>query len=439
MSGHGEVVSLKIVTKSIAAVILVLSAFLIVESGLTIPLQRNSLFGLGFLVITGIALGRLCSLIGLPSLTGYLAAGVLSGGSVLNIVDHHQVDQLKLVNSLALALIALHAGSEFTVGMLKKNFKTLLWSTFFHILIIGVGLTTVLYFARDYFPFLEGLQSTMVIAIAALYATIAISKSPAAVVAILGETKIKNILSEHALGIVVLLDVLVLVVFSIAITFATSVLDPTKTFSMVILVPLVEEIIASIAAGTFFGLMIILYLWLVSTQAMLFVVAVSYGVTALCAYLHYDTLLVFVVAGFIVTNFSRQSEKMVITIESLSSVIMILFFATAGASLHLDEIIKIWPVVVGLFLARIVLTWVAEFGAHRVAKSNSSLQRYGFTPFISQAGLSIGLAVLVSEKLPQTGPAIASLAIAVVTLNEIFGPVIFKWGLIQVDRFKNDQ
>ncbi len=436
MSGPVETISWRIVFKSLTAVALVLVSYLSIDHFFELPLQRNALFGLGFLVLGGIAMGRLCQMVGLPSLTGYLAAGILSGSSVLSIVEDQQVEQLRLVNSLALALIALHAGSEFTMSMLKNNFKSLFYATWTHIFIIGFGVTGAMVLLRDFFPEFQGLELGTVIVLSAVFATIAISKSPAAVVAILGETKIKNKLSEHALGIVVVLDVLVLVLFSIVITLATSVLNPDKEFSISILTPLVGEIIASIAAGTFFGLFIIFYLWLIKRETMLFIVVISYGVTAMCSYLHYDTLLVFVVAGFVVTNFSKQSEKLISTIESLSSVIMILFFATAGASLHLKEIVAIWPIVVMLFLVRVFMTWLSENRAHHWAKSPDSLKKYGFTPFISQAGLSIGLAIIVYDKIPLIGPQIASLAIAVVTLNEIFGPIIFKWGLTQVEKLK---
>ncbi len=434
MSGHSEDVTWKIVFKSLLAVALVLFSYLLMDQFFGFPMERNSLFGLGFLVLGGIAMGRLCQRVGLPSLTGYLAAGVLSGSSVLSIVGDQQVEQLRLVNSLALALIALHAGSEFTIQMLKNNFKSLFYATWSHILIIGPGITITMVLMRDFFPEFKSLDLSAVIVLSAIFATIAISKSPAAVVAILGETKIKNKLSEHALGIVVVLDVLVLVLFSIVVTLATSVLNPDHEFSFSILSPLLGEIIASVAAGTFFGLFIILYLWLIQREPMLFIVVISYGVTALCSYLHYDTLLVFVVAGFVVTNFSGQSKKLILTIESLSSVIMILFFATAGASLHLKEIMAIWPIVVSLFLMRVFLTWGSEKVAHQLADSPVALKKYGFTPFISQAGLSIGLAVIVYDKIPEVGPQIATLAIAVVTLNEIFGPIIFKWGLTQVEK-----
>lgn len=436
MSGHGETPTFKDVMKSILAVVIVLGAFWLIESYTPREIQRNSLLGLGFLILGGLVAGRLCQLVGLPSLTGYLGAGLIFGPSGLTIVDDAQVGQLRLVNGLALALIAMHAGCEFTKEMLHKNFRSLLHATWAHIFIIGTGVTVAMVLLHKHVVFLKDLSTGPMIAVAALFAAVAVSKSPAVVVAVLGETRIKNILSEHALGIVVILDVVVLILFSLVFSVAKSMLEPNSVLSFDSLVPLVGEIIASIAAGTFFGLFIIAYLRFLNRERAIFVVAISYGVTALCSYLHYDTLLVFVVAGFVVTNFSKQTEKMIETIESLSSVVMIVFFATAGASLHMKDLMELWQIALLIFGLRAVLTYFSEALAHRVARSDIALKKYGFTAFISQAGLSIGLSMVIYEGIPEYGPQIATLLISVVTLNEIFGPIIFKWGLNQVEKSK---
>lgn len=437
MSGHGEAVDPRKALKSLAAVLIVLAGFWIVGHYLGHDISDNSLFGLGFLILAGIAAGQLCGLVGLPSLTGYLIAGFLSGPSLMNIVSDEQVTELRLVNGLALALIALHAGSEFTKEMLQKNFKSLFHSTWCNIVIIALGTIALMMVAQPYVDFLKDLDRMSMVSIAAVFSVFAISKSPAAVVAILGETKIKNKLSDHAIGIVVILDVVVLVLFALVLAVARTNLEAGASFSLSELGDLLGEIWASIAAGTFFGLLIIFYLWLIDKERLLFVVAISYGVTALCSYLHYDTLLVFVVAGFMVTNFSKQSKKLISTIESLSSVVMIAFFATTGASLHLDDLLKLWPIALAVFSLRFALTWAAEGTAHKLAKSDLELKKYGFTPFISQAGLAIGIAMIIYEKVPGVGPQLATLAISVVTLNEIVGPIFFKWGLNQVEKMKS--
>lgn len=333
----------------------------------------------------------------------------------------------------------MQAGSEFTMDMLKKNLRGLIHATWAHVLFIGVGMTMIFLLLRSHIEFLQDFNWTETTAIGLLFAVVAISKSPGAVVAILSETKLKNRLSEHALGMVVILDVLVLVIFALAMAFTKSTLSSHSEFSLSSLGPLISEILASVAAGTFFGLLIAAYFKFVRSNPILFIVAISYGVTALCSYLHYDTLLVFVIAGFVVTNLSKQSERMVYTIESLSSIVMIAFFATAGASLHLQDLMGVWKLVMILFLGRVILTWISEKTAHHLAESPLDLKKYGFTPFVSQAGLSIGLSMIIYENVPEVGPHIATLAISVIALNEVFGPILFKWGLKKSEAFKETE
>lgn len=424
-------------SKSLLALAAIVGAKLALSYFSDYPFHDNGLFGLGFLVVAGIAGGRLANLLGLPRLTGYLITGLLAGPSLFHIISESQVEQLRLVNGLALALIALHAGSEFTVDMLKKNLASLFWCSIVHTLVIATGIGFIFYSLISFLG-LPHLATPTAVALALLYGTLAVSKSPAVVVAVLSEVKAKGALTDHALGMVVVLDIVVLVLFSVVLTLARSTTDPNLEFSLASLAPLGREVLISIAAGTFFGLFMTAYFWLINRERLLFIVATAYGVTALCSYLHYDTLLVFVVAGFVVTNFSKQTDKMIHSIESLSSITMIVFFATAGASLHLQDLLTIWPAVFVLAISRAGLTWISEWLGHTIAKSPPQVKKYGYTAFVPQAGLTIGLAMIVYDKLPSYGPQIATLAISVVTFNEIVGPVLFKWGLSRANEIPSE-
>lgn len=389
----------------------------------------NPLYGLGLLLIAGLLGGQIAMLLRLPQLTGFLAAGLICGPSITGLIPEAQVQNFKMVNQLALALIAMQAGCEFTQDMLKSNLRALLWGTLFHILVITSVVTGALFVLRSQIALFDGLSNMQIFWVSLLFGSIAVSKSPAAVVAVLGETKAKGPLSEYALGMVVVLDVVVLILFSAFIMFTKSSFSPVAIISASSIVHLFQEIGVSVAAGAFFGLLIILYLSLIDRHKILFLVAISYGVSAMCDYLHYDTMLVFVVAGVTVTQLSSQSHKMIEAIEELSSITMIVFFATAGASLHLHELSLVWKAVMILFIVRFVATYMSEIVSTWKAKKDKKFFVYGATPFVSQAGLTIGLATVVSQQIPNVGEALATLAIALVTLNEIFGPILFKFGL----------
>jgi hypothetical protein len=77
----------------------------------------------GFLLLSGMLMSELFEIVKLPHLTGYIAAGVLAGPHVLHFIEHDAVRSLELVNTLALALIALAGGLELRVADVRAVAK----------------------------------------------------------------------------------------------------------------------------------------------------------------------------------------------------------------------------------------------------------------------------------------------------------------------------
>ena len=393
-----------------------------------VAVHGGPVFSLGFLVIAGAVFGKLASAARLPKLTGFLVAGILAGPQGFAILNVDDVKALSLINALALALIALQAGAELTLGTLQRTGRSVMWSSLSQTSLI-VPVMALLFFALSgSMRFLDGLDTASVVAVAVIWGVLALTRSPAVTLAILSETRARGPLAEHALGVVVLLDVLVLPLFAAAMAVARGQISG-QAFEVEIFAQLAQELFASVCAGTAFGLLVALLLRVITRERVLMVVVVGYGITALSAYLRYDTLLVFVVAGFVVMNLTRFGPDLVKTSEQTSAGVMIVFFATAGAKVDLVALQQLWPIALAFFFARAVMTIIACRVGHRLANDVPVVTRLGFTPFISQAGVTIGLATIVADVLPDVGKALATLVIAVVGLNELAGPVIFTLGL----------
>lgn len=439
MSG-GTRPSLAKLAQGIAALVLVVGAVVALRGLDTIDggaVRGGPVFSLGFLVIAGAVFGNVAAAMRLPKLTGYLLAGVLSGPQGFGILSTDDVKSLSLINALALALIALQAGAELTIGTLKRTWRSVMWSSLSQAALV-IPVMALLFFALSRFmPFLGGLNTGTVVAVSIIWGVLSLTRSPAVTLAILGETKAKGPLAEHALGVVVLLDVMVLPLFAAAMAIGRGQISG-QAFEFTVLIHLAEELFASVCAGTAFGLLVALLLRVITRERVLMVVVVSYGVTALSAYLRYDTLLVFVMAGFVVMNLTRFGRDLVHTSETTSAGVMIVFFATAGAKLDLQALQQLWPIALAFFVARALITVVACRVGHHLANDPPVVRRLGFTPFISQAGVTIGLASIVADALPGIGKAVATLVIAVVGFNELAGPVIFTLGLKKAGELPND-
>jgi hypothetical protein len=57
------------------------------------------------------------------------------------------------------------------------------------------------------------------------------------------------------------------------------------------------------------------------------------------------------------------------------------------------------------------------------------VRNWGWSGLVSQAGLTIGLSLVIAREFPAFGADFRSLAIAMVALNEMLGPVLFKLAL----------
>jgi Kef-type K+ transport system membrane component KefB len=177
------------------------------------------------------------------------------------------------------------------------------------------------------------------------------------------------------------------------------------------------------------GLLLGLYLRLVRGHLLLVLLAMGFGLTEGLRYLHFDPLLTFLIAGFVVTNLTGQGEKLLESVEHTGSVIFVVFFATAGAHLDIPLLKELWPVALALAGARAVLSIGAHYLGARVARDEAMVRRWGWGGLISQAGLTLGLSVVIEKSFPSFGPAFRSLVIATVAINEVIGPILFKLSL----------
>jgi Kef-type K+ transport system membrane component KefB len=116
-------------------------------------------------------------------------------------------------------------------------------------------------------------------------------------------------------------------------------------------------------------------------------------------------------------------------VERAGEVVYVVFFATAGAHLDLPLLASLWPAALVLAGSRGALVWAAQRLSSRLAADPPAIRTWGFAGLISQAGLALGIAAKVSTEFPALGRAFGALAIAVVAVNELIGPILFKVAL----------
>ncbi len=264
------------------------------------------------------------------------------------MVDHHTVDELSPVNTLALSLIALAGGAELRVDTLRSVARGLAWATLIQSTTVLLCVAGVFVAIAGYLPFTHGMAFKPLLGVALLWGVLAVSRSPSACMGILSQTRAKGPVATFSLAFIMLSDVVVVILLATMMMFARPLINGTGSISVEDFSVLGHEILASIAVGVTLGLGLAIYLRLVGRQLLLVLVAIGFGLSDTFTYIGVDSLLAFLSAGFVVTNLSDQGPKLLESIEQTGSVVFVVFFATAGAHLDIPLLKQMGPVAVAL-------------------------------------------------------------------------------------------
>src|SRR5512133_2461371 len=290
----------------------------------------QSLLTFGFLILAAYTSGELASSARLPRIIGYLAAGVLFGPSILDTVTPTAIRDLAPVSSLAIALIAFLAGAELRWGEVKRRARTILSMLGAEMTIGFVLIGGLLVALRQFVPFLQGAPMPAVIAFSALFAVMAVVHSPAVTMALLNETGARGPVARTTLGVVLVSDVVVVLLFSGALALAQALVPPTGSDAPTISALKVGwEIGGAVVVGAALGAVIALYLRFVRRELALFAILVAFFGAEIAALAHTETLLTLLTAGFVAENLSAEEHGAALrhAMERSAAPVFVVFFA----------------------------------------------------------------------------------------------------------------
>lgn len=397
---------------------------------------------LGFALLAAHLLGRVLARFELPQITGYLLAGLLLGPYVLGMVSLEVRNQLAIVNQIALGLIALSAGGELRLPEVRPRAKAIGWITLFQacFLFLGSagavwGLAWLAKSAGWRVSLTEGLSTPQVLAMGLIVGLVATATSPSSTIAVIGELRARGPLTTLAVGVTVVKDVVVILLMGITLTVARVLLSGSETFTVGIIGELAGEILISLILGGVVGAVVMIYLDRVRREPALFLLVVIFLVVELTHQLEFrfdlpaHYLVVCMTAGYLVENYSSAGKLFMHAIERGSLPVYVIFFTLAGVGLDLDSLREMWPIALVFVLWRALLTAGTSWAGAKLSGEGSAVRRYSWTAFLAQAGVSLGLAELVAFRYPEMGGRLKTLILAVIGLNQLFGPVAFKWAL----------
>lgn len=394
---------------------------------------NNATYALGFLMITGYLVGKLAKKLNMPSITGNIIAGIIIGPYVLKLITIKNVNDLQLLNGLALSIIALTAGGEINFKKLKENMKSISSILIFQTIIILFGFIITFWILFELKIIIIFNQWQFLISSAILIGIISTASSPSTTLAVIVESKVKNRLSQLILSIVMLKDIVILFLFVIGLSICESIISmvkfkPGSVFSIFL------EISGSLSSGIIIGLIIVIYLRYINKDNIVFILAISFFSYEIFEPLHLHPLLIMMIAGFIVENFSKEGEKLIDALESISPPVYVIFFTLTGASINILYIRELWLLTLIIVLLRMLFKYIGTYIGSMITKENDYIKKKSWMAYISQAGLSLGMVKIIEMTFPNIGSKLAVIIISVIIINQIIGPLMLKFIL---DKSKN--
>jgi len=374
--------------------------------------------------------GRLVRKISLPSLVGYMALGVLFGGSALGFLSRDNLDSLTFVSDIALGFVAFTIGSELNISELKKLGKGIIYIILAESFAAFFVVTGAVYLVTGNLP------------MSLVFGALAPASAPAGTVAVIQEYKAKGRLTSALYAVVGFDDGLAIVIFGFASAAARNMLDPSSSLSALqgVISPTIE-IALSLAVGTVAG---VLYTVLGRRlKPLTDVPAFTFGFVAICIgisqWLHLSLILTCMMLGYVLTNTTPPGvvKALLGQLRTWMPFLFIPFFFLAGAHLDIAVLPSLGILGAVYIAARTAgLMGGAWFGA-TVGKSEPNLRKYLGFGILSQAGVAIGLSMVVLSDFNGLDSAAASeIATTVITtitatciIFEIIGPIGAKYAL----------
>jgi len=379
---------------------------------------------------------------GLPLISGFLLTGIIAGPYVLGLISSEAVLNLRFVDEIALGFIAFAAGGELYLKELKSRLKNIAWITT-GLVVCTFSLTGLtFFFLSGFIPFMKTMPMSAKIGVSILAGAIMVARSPSSAIAIVNELRARGPFTQIVLGVTVIMDVVVIVLFSTNSSIADA-LFSGLSFSFGFIILLVSEISASVFIGYLVAKMIVAILLRPLPHSLKtgLILLTGYLVFFLSSQLRQFThenffveillepLLICMIAGFLVSNTSVFRKEFTNLLFDIGPPIYIAFFTLTGASVSLDILVQTWPIAVTLFFTRGIAIFIGTSIGGVLAKNPLKNNHISWMAYITQAGVGLGLAKQVVVEFPEWGNQFATIIISIIVLNQLVGPVLFKYAI----------
>jgi Kef-type K+ transport system membrane component KefB len=380
----------------------------------------NELTSLGIILLIALMAGHIVKWLRVPEVTGYLLAGIALGPSAMGWITPDNLSALEVLSEVALGLILFSIGTVFEFERFQRIGRIL------SRIVLAEAMLTATIVAAALMAVGQPWQVSI------LLGAMAMETAAASTLMVIREYNAQGPVTEMLTGLFAMDNLLCLVAFSAAIT-AIEIIGGSHGTVFDSVFPLIWQIVGSAAVGYIIGYLLSIWSPKVvehGERLILLAGCVLLGVGVAKA-LGLSAMVTNLAVGATLVNLSPHSRNLFSTLSQTDPPLYAIFFVLAGAELDLRLLASIGVVgavyvasrLLGKFGGVSVGAWRAP-GVGHVAKD----LRWAV---FAQAGLAVGLTMVVSRRLPDIAPPVTAIVLSAVILFEIVGPLAVRWVLVR--------
>lgn len=402
----------------------------------------NDLILLGTAIVFGYYIGLSSRRVKLPSLIGYMFLGVILGSSGLNILNEPVLDRLSFISEITLAFVAFLIGSELRLASLKR---------------LGLGIVAII-LSESFFTFFLVTAALYILTndlpLALLFGALAPASAPAGTVYIIQEYRAKGNLTNALYAVVGFDDGVAIIIFGFAAAAENILVSEAAGTGVSILPSLLKpiiEIVLSLILGGFIGFIFsyLMKLLTLERDSLILVIGFVLIATGLSITFHLSLILTNMVAGLVFVNTRREAlvKGVLRQIQITIPFMYILFFCLAGAHMKLTALPELGMIGVLYIISRSAGLILGAGIGGIIGKVDNKIKKYIGMGILSQAGVAIGLSLIVRQDLREIGSphadAISTSVLTTITATciffEIIGPILTKLALEKAGEIPKQQ
>ncbi len=392
--------------------------------------------GIATLLVAGLIAAKISQWMRLPSVTGYILAGLLLGPTGFNFISEQSIGHnLDHFTNIALMLIAFGIGEHIELKKLKKHARSLLFIGLFEtsctfLLISGSIFAVITLTGLN----IDGWQLKENLALSILLGAVGVATAPATTLLVIRELKAKGPLTSTLMAIVAIDNGLAIILFGVAVSLTHQITGHTEVPILLAIGSGLIEIILSLLLGwiTGFCLETVLRKLKQDGEMLTAGLAILLLCSEIAVFMNLSALLAGMVAGFTLVNKAERDVRVFRVLNSFEPPIYVLFFTLAGTHIDIKTLGSVGLIGIIYFIARIIgKIGGVQLGARFGNTPDIVRKHLGFT-LVPQAGVAIGLIFLIStdSNLAFYSSVITPVVLTGVFLSELIGPLAAKFAVI---------